>query len=131
MNSNFRLYYFKNKWFYLHVLETEEPGERGFQFKVTVHNVSEGEVKEQEKELFLALSDLQAENVRVNTREKDRMKAFCNVKDRENARTLFMELPKMLSPPLRAVVFLDFPEEVFVKHGDLAAEQYYKDLAEY
>lgn len=40
MNSNFRKYYYKDRGFYLKVIDAEEPGERGYSFKVNVFNVS-------------------------------------------------------------------------------------------
>lgn len=33
--------------------------------------------------------------------------------------------------PLKAVIFLDFPESVFVKHADIATEKYYKQQEEH
>jgi hypothetical protein len=34
MNSNFRKYYFKDRNFYLSVLDAEDPGEQGYEFKI-------------------------------------------------------------------------------------------------
>lgn len=44
MNSNYRKFYLKDKEFYLTVLDSEEPGENGFEFKINLFKVSPNEI---------------------------------------------------------------------------------------
>jgi len=43
MESNFRKYYFKDRQFYVQVMQEENPGENGYKFKIHVFQKSEDE----------------------------------------------------------------------------------------
>lgn len=54
----------------------------------------------------------------------DKIRIFCNVKDKEDAKTLYSKLHERLDEPLKCSMFLDFPEDVFVKYADVEAKRY-------
>lgn len=78
----------------------------------------------------MILSDFQAENIRINTKDKEKFRAYCTLKEKSDAKRFYSEFTRQVEPPLKAVIFLDFPESIFVKYGDIEAEKYYKDLTE-
>jgi hypothetical protein len=41
MESNFRKYYFKDRSFYVQVMQDEDPGEKGYRFKIHIFQKSE------------------------------------------------------------------------------------------
>lgn len=41
MNTNFRKFYFKDKFFYMRVIENEEPAPEFYKFKVHVFQIAE------------------------------------------------------------------------------------------
>ena len=130
MDSNFRKYYFKDKKFFLRVMDKEDPGENGFRFKIHVFHISENPelAKEQEKRVFLKLNEMGAEDIK-STLLPDKIRVFCNVPDKEMAKSLYMELWKNLEEPMKCAIFLDMPEDIFVKHGDIEAKRY-EDMIE-
>ena len=96
MNSNFRRFYLKERWFYMNVIDQEDPGEQGYKFKITVFNVSKDtkEAQDQEKDLFMQLSDFQAENIRINTKDPEKFRAYCLVRDKEAAKKFYTEFTR-------------------------------------
>ena len=78
----------------------------------------------------MMLSDFKVDDIRINTKTPEKIKAYCKVKDKEDAKVLYKEFTWGVKPPLKAVIFLDFPEAIFVKHGDAAADKYYKQVEE-
>ena len=54
----------------------------------------------------------------------DKFRIFCCVIDKEKAIELYKTIARKLAEPLKCSIFLDFPEEIFVKHADLAAKKY-------
>jgi hypothetical protein len=84
------------------------------------------EAQKQEQDLFLQMSDFHAENIRINTKDPEKFRAYCVVRDKEVAKKFYTEFTRSIELPLKAVIFLDFPESVFVKRGDIEAEKFYK-----
>ncbi|CDW74441.1 UNKNOWN [Stylonychia lemnae] len=126
MESNFRKYYIRDRSFYMHVIKEEEPpGDKGYRFKVHIFQKSDDELeaKEQEKKVFFTLMDLGADEPRM-TMLQDKIRVFCNVLGKDNAIYFYQNLGRSLEEPLKCSIFLEFPEEIFVKHGDIMAQKY-------
>jgi hypothetical protein len=54
----------------------------------------------------------------------DKIRIFCNVKEKDDAKMLYRKLHENLDEPLKCSMFLDFPEETFVKYADIEAKKY-------
>eukprot|EP00347_Sterkiella_histriomuscorum_P000174 403376894 len=131
MESNFRKYYFKDRQFYMKVIDQEDIGERGYKFKIHIFQISEDPeiVKEQEKRVFLTLSEMFARDIK-STVLPDKIRFFCTVVEKEDAKILYSKLHENLDPPLKSSMFLDFPEDLFVKYADLEAKKYEEYIEE-
>lgn len=75
----------------------------------------------------MLLSDFKAENIRINTREPEKFRIYCNLSDKQDAKEFYSKFTQSLPEPMKAVIFIDLAEEVFVKHGDIEAEKFYKE----
>lgn len=108
-----------------------DPGEEGFKFKIHIFEISEDEeiVKEQEKSVFMQLTDMFCCNIHSKI-IPPKIRFFCSVKEKADAKNLYLNLHKAIEQPLRCSIFLDFPEEVFVKYADIEAKRYEDYIAE-
>lgn len=110
------------------MIDSEDPGPEGYKFKIHVffNNGEEAinDFTELEKKIFFALVELNAEDIRIKTLP-EKFRVFCKVKDKENAKGMY-SLNQLLDNEMRCAIFLDFPEEIFVKYGDIEAEKFYK-----
>jgi hypothetical protein len=71
----------------------------------------------------LILSEINARDIKSKVLP-DKIRIFCNVPEKEDAKTLYTTLHKSLEEPLKCSIFLDLEEEVFVKFGDIEAKRY-------
>lgn len=101
MNSNFRQFYFKERWFYIGVIDKEDPGPEGYSFKVSVFHVSldPSRAVEQEKALYNKLSQFNAEDIRISTRDKEKFRAFCRIKSKIDAKNFYSGFARDFDPP--------------------------------
>ena len=59
-----------------------------------------------------------------------KIRFFCSVKEKEDAKNLYKNLHRNVEQPLKVSIFLDLPEEVFVKYADIEAKRYEDYMAE-
>lgn len=136
MNTNYRLYYTGDRKFYKFVLENEEPGPGGFEFKInlirTQNSSGEFDSAELEKEVFKTLSaEYDATDIRIKLVGEGKLRCIFRVKDKEPSLKLFNDIatnPYMFMKDVKAVIFPQMPEETFVKYGDIMAQKYYEQL---
>lgn len=60
----------------------------------------------------------------------DKIRIFCTVMEKEDAKKLYSTLHENLDPPLKSSMFLDLPEETFVKYADIEAKKYEEYMEE-
>lgn len=96
MTTNYRQYYERDPNFYLTVLEKEEPGVDGHEFKMHIfRNDGSTEPFGTNFELNVAdvLSNYDAVNVRVSTMQdrKDKLRVNFRIKDKEKAKQCYID----------------------------------------
>jgi hypothetical protein len=130
-NTNYRLYYAFDPKFYIQVLEAEEPGQFGHEFKMHLFNRNEEkEIFDEQFELQLSsfLSDMGAENFKFGRESEIKMRVNFYVNDKQKAIDIYKYFidKELTILEAKANIYLQKPEEIFVKYGDIAAEEYYK-----
>jgi hypothetical protein len=74
------------------------------------------------------LSDLGAENFKSGRESETKMRLNFNVGDKDKAIAIYRRFMGRDShiQGVKALIYLQKPEEVFVRYGDIAAAEYYK-----
>jgi hypothetical protein len=62
--------------------------------------------------------------------EQNKIKCLFKVKEKQAAKRVYFDLcknPYIFESNTKALIYLQMPEEVFVKHGDIQAKKYYEE----
>lgn len=89
-NTNYRKFYERDPKFYMVILEKEDPGERGHEFKMHIFKLEESQTefnREFELEILNVLSSYDAVDVRISTMKdsNDRLRVTFKIKTKEKA----------------------------------------------
>ena len=69
------------------------------------------------------MSDMFCRNIRSKYID-GKIRFFCSIEEKEDAKNFYLGFWRTLQEPLKSSIFLEFPEEVYVKHGDIEAKKY-------
>ena len=94
LQSNYRLYYEKDLQFYSDVIESEDPGEYGYQFKIMLNltpEIAESPTKQIEEEVFQVLSDYDGVDIRITSLlpQATKIKCLFKIKDQKTAQKVY------------------------------------------